>query len=100
MFLSKEKISSIFVLISEAYYILGEFQSALDSSNEAVKWNPRNAMAYNKKGVALTYLERDNEAVECFDKALDIDPGLAAAWMHKGNALDFSGHHKEALDVL
>ena len=97
MFLSKEKISSIFVLISEAYYVLKEYQNALDSSNEALKWNLRNAMAHNKKGVALTYLERDDEAVICFDKALDMDPGLASVWMHKGNALDFSGHHKEAL---
>jgi tetratricopeptide (TPR) repeat protein len=85
-------------LISEAYYVLGDFQSALESSNEAIDWNPGNAMAYNKKGVALTYLERDNEAIECFDKTLDIDPGLADTWMHKGNALDFSGNHKEALE--
>lgn len=98
MYLSKERISSIFVLISEAYYVLGDFQSALESSNEAIDWNPGNAMAYNKKGVALTYLERDTEAIECFDKTLDIDPGLADAWMHKGNALDFSGNHKEALE--
>jgi tetratricopeptide (TPR) repeat protein len=26
-----------------------------------------------------------------------MDPGLASAWMHKGNVLDFSGRHKEAL---
>jgi hypothetical protein len=47
MYLSKERISSIFVLISEAYYVLGDFQSALESSNEAIDWNPGNAMAYN-----------------------------------------------------
>lgn len=98
MYLSKEKISSIFVLISEAYYLLERFQNALDSSDEAIKWNLRYAYAYDKKGIALTYLKRDDEAVEYFDKALDIDPGLASAWMHKGNALDFLRHHKEALE--
>jgi len=97
MILSKEKVSSIFVLVSEAYFIFTEYQSALDSSNEAVKWNLHNAEAYNKKGLALNSLKREDEAIECFDKALDIDPGSASAWMHKGNALDFSGRHKEAL---
>src|SRR5918995_4345132 len=39
MILSREKLSSIFVLVSEAYYVLHEFQHALVSSNDALKWN-------------------------------------------------------------
>jgi tetratricopeptide (TPR) repeat protein/energy-coupling factor transporter ATP-binding protein EcfA2 len=97
MILSKEKVSYFYVLISEAYYRFGEFRGALDSSNEAVKWDIRNANAYLRKGIALMYLKLDDEAVECLEKALDINPGLASAWMEKGNALDFSGRHKEAL---
>jgi tetratricopeptide (TPR) repeat protein len=98
MFLSNEKESELFMLISEAYWVLKKFQNALNSSNEALKLNSRNAMAYEKKGVALTDLGRHDEAVECFNKALEIDHSLASAWMQKGNTLDYSGHHKEAME--
>ena len=98
-FLTIEKASAQFIRISEAYDVLKDFQSAVDSSNEAIRLKPDSAMAYNKKGIALMYLEGNNEAeaVECFDKALEIDFNLASAWMHKGNALDYLGRHKEAL---
>jgi tetratricopeptide (TPR) repeat protein len=36
---------------------------------------------------------RNTEAVESFDKALEIDPNLAYLWMNRGNALDYSGKY-------
>lgn len=54
-------------------------------------------MAYGMKGLALMKFGRYDEAVECFDKALEIDPSLAYVWMNRGNALDDWGEHKEAI---
>lgn len=97
MYLSNERVSNIFVLISQTYYILKDFQRALESSNEALTWNSGNAMAYLKKGTALYQLHRDDEALKCFDKVLDIDFSLARPWTHKGYTLLRLGRHKEAL---
>ena len=40
------------------------------------------------KGIALDKASRSfEEAVECYDKALEIDPGYVEAWYGKGDAL-------------
>ena len=37
-------------------------------------------------------------AIECFDKALEINPNFAEAWSNKGSALDGLGRYKEAVE--
>jgi tetratricopeptide (TPR) repeat protein len=96
LLLSNEKVSNIFVLISDAYYVLKDFRGAFDNSNEALTWNSDNAMAYMNKGIALTHLGRNDEGIEYLDKALDMDRGLARAWKYKGFALFHFGRYKEA----
>ncbi|MEX2719869.1 MAG: tetratricopeptide repeat protein, partial [Candidatus Wukongarchaeota archaeon] len=36
------------------------------------------------------------KAIECFDKAIEIDPNFAEAWYNKGRALEELGKTKEA----
>ncbi|MFQ5862912.1 MAG: tetratricopeptide repeat protein, partial [Candidatus Brocadiales bacterium] len=44
----------------------------------------QNATEWLNKGVALGQLGRDQEAIKCYDKALEIDPKYAKAWYNKG----------------
>lgn len=48
------------------------------------------------KGVALHNLGSCEEAVDCLDQALVIDPGNPAAWSLKGNILDSMGRPDDA----
>lgn len=48
-------------------------------------------------GRSLASSGRYTEAVSCFDRALLIDPGLAAAWDGKGEALMMIGRYDKAL---
>lgn len=41
--------------------------------------NPADAWVLNNRGLALLSLGKKGEAIESFSKALEIDPGLAAA---------------------
>ena len=50
-----------------------------------------------KKGAALSHLGRDQEALQCCDKALAIDPNDAVAWALKGAALGTLGRYQEAI---
>ena len=63
----------------------------LTESNSAVAW-------FNK-GVALGYLGKYDEAIQAYDKAIEIDPQHAAAWNNKGIVLYDQGKYNEALQA-
>ena len=56
------------------------------------------ASEWISKGNALKKLGRYAEAMEYYDKALEIDPKHALAWHNKGDALYALGRYEEAVD--
>ena len=52
------------------------------------------------RGVSLAGLGRHEEALECYDKALAVDPRLADAWRSKGDSLGDLGRHEEAIECF
>ncbi len=80
----------------EAHVEDGDFAHALDAAEEMVAVRGK-AGDWFRKGVALAYLDRHEEALTAYDQALEIDPQYAAAWNNRGVALDNLDRHKEAL---
>ena len=73
----------------------------VDLTGETItKESPKELNAYDlvNKGAALRELGRPEEAVACYDQALEIDPRLAQALGNKGVALRALGRPEEALD--
>jgi tetratricopeptide (TPR) repeat protein len=60
----------------------GDAHMALKRYGEAAEREPRNADAWTGQGVALQYLERYEEALAAYDRALALDPDheKAAKW--------------------
>ncbi|PIU83373.1 MAG: hypothetical protein COS68_04405, partial [Elusimicrobia bacterium CG06_land_8_20_14_3_00_38_11] len=56
------------------------------------------AWELGNKGVALYNLGRPDEAIECCNKALEINPGCAEVWNNKGSSLSNSGRHNEEIE--
>ena len=56
------------------------------------------AKAYNNKGISLDSLEQYDKAIECYDKALKVNPNYYSAVLNKGVALDSMGNHEEAIE--
>ncbi|MHB8603227.1 MAG: tetratricopeptide repeat protein [Nitrosotalea sp.] len=54
--------------------IEGDFEKALSYFEQAIIIKPNDPDLLNKKGVALRGLGRYNEALECFNKSLQLDP--------------------------
>src|SRR5262249_51290315 len=54
------------------------------------------AFEMNNKGHSFDNLGRLQEALACFDKAIEIDPALPQAWSNKGNSLSRVGRNDEA----
>ena len=52
----------------------GQYNDALNSFEQAILFNQQDPDLWNLKGVALRSLGRYDEAIECFNKSLEIDP--------------------------
>jgi len=52
----------------------GQYDYALNLFQKAILLNQNDPDLWNLKGIALRSLGRYNEAVECFNKSLEIDP--------------------------
>jgi tetratricopeptide (TPR) repeat protein len=58
---------------------------------------PTSAQTWHNSGTLLLALDRYEEALEAFDRAITLDPALWQAWNNKGAALAKLGRHIEAL---
>jgi Flp pilus assembly protein TadD len=52
----------------------GDFESALSFFEQALLLEPNNPDLWNQKGVALRSLGRYDEASECYNRSLQLDP--------------------------
>ncbi|MEG4285211.1 tetratricopeptide repeat protein, partial [Microcoleus sp. A006_D1] len=58
------------------------------------------AKDWSEKGRCLNRLDRYDEALECLDKAIEIDSSYARAWANRGDVLDSLKRYDEALVFL
>lgn len=75
----------------------GRPDEAIRCFDEALRLNPRNAIAGNNKGRSLMILERVTEALACFEQALQSNPEYALAWNNQAAALHGLGRMEEAI---
>jgi tetratricopeptide (TPR) repeat protein len=89
------------------YCMMGYLLWQLDRNNEAIdaylaslSYDPRNAIAHNNLGVI--YLDENDSAeaaVQCFQKASQIDPTYALAYFNCGRAMAKLGRIAEAAEA-
>ena len=61
---------------------------------------PRDLKAFNNKGVIFLDLEKFKEAIDCFDKIIEIKDDSADAWYKKGLALFLLDEKEKALECF
>jgi Flp pilus assembly protein TadD len=69
-------VSKIDSLVEQGNLLLieGKFEDALGFFEQALLLDQKNPELWNYKGVALRSIGRYDEAIECFNKSLEIDP--------------------------
>jgi tetratricopeptide (TPR) repeat protein len=75
---------------------------ALISSEQSPvrKLKGKNVVVLNNKGVALSRLGKYTEAIEVYDRALQLDPEYVSAWNNKGVVLSRLGKYAEAIEAF
>lgn len=91
------------LLVSKSYYLLQskKYKEALDVVNEGLN-NPHShskANFYANKGVALSNLKRNQEALDNYNKGLQFYPKNALLWFNKGYVLETQGKLNEAVNA-
>ncbi|NMG09208.1 tetratricopeptide repeat protein [Brasilonema sp. UFV-L1] len=74
-----------------------EYEAAIASYDQALKFKPDDDSAWNNRGIALGNLGHNQEAVASFDQALKIKPDYDSAWNNRGVALSDLGRYEEAV---
>ncbi|CAD8214737.1 unnamed protein product [Paramecium octaurelia] len=70
-------------------------QQSEDQKNQL---NFEDAQRLLNQGVALSNLKKYQEAIECYDKAISINPKQDLAWNNKGNSLNNLNKYEEAIE--
>lgn len=63
----------------------GRLTEALHACQQALKWNPNDAEAWNNQGMIYRLLGEKEQARQAYNRALSINPGLAEAWNNLGS---------------
>ena len=73
--------------LGEALYYAGRYAEAAAAYSEHLKARPGNADALNVLGICLLALDKPDEAIGAFTRAVSIDPGNGVSRRNLGNAL-------------
>jgi TolB-like protein len=74
-------------------------QLAETFAQRAIDCNPTEAMAFAVQGHAASYLKRDYDlALGCFERALEINPNSARAWLWSANVHSWTSQGETAVD--
>jgi tetratricopeptide (TPR) repeat protein len=57
-------------------------------------------MIQNEQGYDLNELNKFHEAIQCFDKAIEIDPQFSKAYFNKGTSLNALNKYQESYQFL
>jgi len=82
---------------NDTFIYYKDYEIALAQLNEALRLDPENIKALILKGDILFCINKDAEALEYFDLAINADPYCAEAYGSKAGTLDVLGKQIEAL---
>lgn len=68
--------------------------------DQALTLDPEDVETWINKGVCLVYMNRFQQALDCFNRSLSLDPHSAEGWINKGAALGELGKHRDALNCF
>ena len=86
--------------LSTIWRALSQPQAALSAADNAVRIGPDFAAAWFQKGTALLDVDRTDEAVDSFRRALDLGHPAAIVWRSMGHAFQYSGDTANSIECL
>src|SRR4030095_16333762 len=77
----------------------GQNEKAIESFDEGLSFNTlQHEIIYNNKGIALFRLQRYEEAIPAFQKAIELNPGFQNAYRNLGYCYLNLKQYPQAID--
>jgi tetratricopeptide (TPR) repeat protein len=80
-------------LLAHARRSMGRLDGASQALDQALKMEPDSAPVHYERGMLCTYLGQVGQAIQAFQRATELDPKHALAWVHLGNTLASRNNH-------
>jgi len=79
------------------YFQREDYNSSIEYYDKVIN-DPNFAFAWSNKGKALSSLGKNEEALKCYDRSLEINPNSTFGWSNKGLALYYLGKTEQAIE--
>jgi arylsulfatase A-like enzyme/Flp pilus assembly protein TadD len=76
----------------------GRTERAIEAFGQALRIDPKNAVAWQNIGLTHVHANRPEEALRAFDQAFAVNDRLPRGWNGRGAALEQMGRHAEAIE--
>jgi tetratricopeptide (TPR) repeat protein len=91
-----ERIAALYAR-SEINWDRRQYESVISDLDHLLSLDTRHALAFNRRGLAKSEVNRSAEAISDFDRALSLDPTLVWAYNNRGSAHRARGDFDRAL---
>jgi tetratricopeptide (TPR) repeat protein len=91
------KHADLLRMLGMLYLQRGNWKKGAQMTESSLRVNPAQPEAQNNLGYALQNLNRFDEALACYDRAISLNRVYAGAWYNRGNVLLSMGRYDEAV---
>jgi len=86
------------IIRGNAFFSKGDYNGATRDYDEAIRLNPKNAVAFYNRGNVYNRLGQDDDAIENYDKAIELRHDYANALNNRCSAYTAKGAYDRAIE--
>jgi tetratricopeptide (TPR) repeat protein len=92
------ELKGLYSNLGVAWYYKKEYEKAIQQHDIEIGMNPENFIAHFNRALCLVELQRDKDALNALDKALDLKPDFYWALCYRGDLLARTGEIEKAIE--
>ena len=90
-------LSNLRTEVAVNYNSKEDYERAIEFANEAIELNPKNAKAYNERGIAYGGLGEEYKSLEDYNKAIELNSNSALYFSNRGHMHMFFKNPDDAI---
>ncbi len=92
-----QDLAAVYSNRGEAYDNKGQHDRSIQDFDEAIRLNPKFAIAYDNRGIAYIKDGQNDRAIQDFDQAIRLNPNYFEAFNNRGQAYMNKGQHDRGI---